>query len=116
MSFDEPEPAHRLRHLMGSALYTGSVPDQALSKALEPFDLCACAETLAELEEVLRRGKFDRYRDRESRSAFAATMRRFPSLRHSSRFLHRRSFWTGSRIRPQNEPYLFADYCLIARN
>lgn len=62
--------------LIGAALYTGSVPDQALSKALESFDLCACAETLAELEEVLRRGKFDRYRDRESRSAFAATMRR----------------------------------------
>jgi putative PIN family toxin of toxin-antitoxin system len=62
--------------LVSAALYTGSVPDQALSRALESFDLCASVETQAELEQVLDRGKFDRYRGRESRHAFVATIRR----------------------------------------
>jgi putative PIN family toxin of toxin-antitoxin system len=66
--------------LVSAALYTGSVPDQALSKAMESFDLCASLETLAELEEVLDRGKFDCYRNRESRRAFVATMRRHSHL------------------------------------
>ena len=61
--------------LVSAALYTGSIPDQALSKALKYFDLCASVETLAELAQVLPRGKFDRYRDRDSRLAFVATMR-----------------------------------------
>src|ERR1035437_1152465 len=62
--------------LVSAAIYTGSVPDQALSKALESFELCASVETLAELEQVLDRGKFDRYRGRESRHTFVATIRR----------------------------------------
>jgi putative PIN family toxin of toxin-antitoxin system len=62
--------------LVSAALFTGSLPDQALSKALESFDLCASVETLAELELVLDRGKFDRYRNRESRYAFVTTIRR----------------------------------------
>jgi putative PIN family toxin of toxin-antitoxin system len=66
--------------LVSAALYTGSVPDQALSKALESYDLCASVETLVELEQVLDRGKFDRYRDRESRRAFVALIRRRSNL------------------------------------
>jgi putative PIN family toxin of toxin-antitoxin system len=66
--------------LVSAALYTGSIPDQALSKALEFFDLCASVETLVELELVLDRGKFDRYRGREPRSAFVATIRRRSNL------------------------------------
>ena len=62
--------------LVSAALYAWSIPDQALSKALESYDLCVCVETLAELEKVLDRGKFDRYRTRESRRAFVATIRR----------------------------------------
>jgi len=62
--------------LVSAALYTGSVPDQALSKVLKSFGLCASVETLAELGRVLDRGKFDRYRTRETRRAFAATIRR----------------------------------------
>jgi putative PIN family toxin of toxin-antitoxin system len=62
--------------LVSAALRSGSVPDQALKKALALFDLCASVETLAELERVLDRSKFDRYRDRESRSAFVVTIRR----------------------------------------
>jgi putative PIN family toxin of toxin-antitoxin system len=61
--------------LVSAAIYTGSVPDQALSKAMELFDLCASVETLAELEQVLDRGKFDRYRGQESRRAFVTTIR-----------------------------------------
>jgi putative PIN family toxin of toxin-antitoxin system len=38
--------------------------------------MCASAGTLAELEQVLNREKFERYRDRESRSAFVGTIRR----------------------------------------
>lgn len=62
--------------LVSAALFTGSIPDQALSKALESFDLCLSVATLAELKQVLDRGKFDRYRTRESRRAFVATIRR----------------------------------------
>jgi putative PIN family toxin of toxin-antitoxin system len=62
--------------LVSAALFTGSIPDQALSKALESFDLCLSVATLAELEQVLDRGKFDRYRVRESRHAFVALIRR----------------------------------------
>ncbi len=62
--------------LVSAALRSGSIPDQALMKAFEFFDLCASVETLAELERVLNRDKFDRYRDRESRSAFVVTIRR----------------------------------------
>jgi hypothetical protein len=62
--------------LVSAALRTGSILDQVLSKALEAYDLCASVETLAELEQVLDRGEFDRYRDRESRRVFAATIRR----------------------------------------
>ena len=62
--------------LVSAALFTGSIPDQALSKALEFFHLCASVETLAELDQVLDRGKFDRYRDRMSRRSFVAVIRR----------------------------------------
>ena len=62
--------------LVSAALYTGSVPDQVLSKALEYHDLCVSVETLAELAQVLNRGKFDRYRELDSRMAFVATIRR----------------------------------------
>ena len=62
--------------LVSAALFTGSLPDQALSKALESFDLCVSIETLAELEQVLDREKFDRYRELELRRAFVKTIRR----------------------------------------
>ena len=62
--------------LVSAAICTGFKPDQALWKAMESFALCASEETLAELEQVLGRGKFDRYRNQESRRAFVATIRR----------------------------------------
>ena len=41
--------------LVSAALRIGSVPYQALSEALATCDVCASAETLAELEQVLDR-------------------------------------------------------------
>jgi uncharacterized protein len=66
--------------LVSAALRIESVPHQALSKALGSCDVCASMETLAELEHVLDRDKFDRYLDRESRRAFVALMRRHVRL------------------------------------
>jgi len=47
--------------LVGAALRIGSVPHQALSLALSSGALCASEATLDELQQVLRREKFDRY-------------------------------------------------------
>ena len=62
--------------LVSAALREGSVPDQALLKALCTCDVCASVETLDELALVLERKKFDRYRDKESRRSFVALIRR----------------------------------------
>lgn len=62
--------------LVSAALRIGSLPHQALLEALATCDLCASVETLAELEQVLDREKFDPYLDRESRREFAALIRR----------------------------------------
>ena len=61
--------------LVSAALRPGSIPDQVLTAALSPYELCASAETLDELARVLDRSKFDRYRDRESRREFVETIR-----------------------------------------
>jgi putative PIN family toxin of toxin-antitoxin system len=62
--------------LVSAALRIGSVPHQALARALGSCHVCASAETLAELEQVMNREKFDRYLDLESRRAFVALVRR----------------------------------------
>jgi putative PIN family toxin of toxin-antitoxin system len=62
--------------LVSAALRVGSVPYQALLEALGAWDVCASAETLAELEQVLGREQFDRYLDRASRREFVALIRR----------------------------------------
>jgi putative PIN family toxin of toxin-antitoxin system len=66
--------------LVSAALRIGSMPHQALMKALGSCDLCASVETLAELERVLQRDKFDRYLHRESRLSFVALIRRHAHL------------------------------------
>jgi putative PIN family toxin of toxin-antitoxin system len=66
--------------LVSAALRSGSVPEQALMKALRTCEVCASAETLDELARVLERDKFDRYLDRESRRAFVALLRRHVRL------------------------------------
>ncbi|MGD0737305.1 MAG: putative toxin-antitoxin system toxin component, PIN family [Terracidiphilus sp.] len=62
--------------LVSAALKVGSVPHQTLLKALGSCQLCASTETLAELEEVLERLKFDRYVSLESRRTFVGLIRR----------------------------------------
>ena len=66
--------------LVSAALRAGSVPYQALLETLGAWDVCASAETLAELERVLAHRKFDRYLDRASRQEFVALMRRHAHL------------------------------------
>ncbi len=62
--------------LVSAALRVGSVPHQALVKAMASCDLCASVETLAELATVMGRRKFDRYLERELRLSFVALMTR----------------------------------------
>lgn len=62
--------------LISAALRIGSVPHQVLLEALGTCEVCASQETLAELERVLDRRKFDAYLDRDSRREFVALMRR----------------------------------------
>jgi len=63
-----------------AALRAGSIPEQALVRAMRTCELRASAETLDELARVLDRDKFDRYLDRESRRAFVALIRRSAQL------------------------------------
>jgi predicted nucleic acid-binding protein len=62
--------------MVSAALRPGSVPEQAVRTAFRRGEVCASVETLDELAQVLERGKFERYRDIESRRAFAAVIRR----------------------------------------
>lgn len=62
--------------LVGSLLHPRSVPRQAFNLALPSFELCVCEATLAELETVLSRSKFDKYVDLAARQAFFALYQR----------------------------------------
>ncbi len=56
--------------LIGALLKPQSVPRQAFNRALATATVCVSPATLAELESVLLRDKFDRYLDRECRLSF----------------------------------------------
>lgn len=62
--------------LVSAALRVGSIPHRALSLALSEGDVCISAATLAELEQVLLRQKFDSYQPTEVRAGFVALVRR----------------------------------------
>lgn len=66
--------------LVGAALKVGSVPHRALGWALQQFEVCVSAATLAELDEVLSRDKFDRYMPKATRLALAALLRQHAHL------------------------------------
>ena len=61
--------------LVGVALKPGSVPHRAFGLALQHCELCTSKATLAELDDVLSRHKFDRYMPRATRLALAALLR-----------------------------------------
>lgn len=61
--------------LIGAVLRQHSIPRQVVIKALFDGDLCASVSTLAELEEVIRRDKFDRYLDLNVHLEFVAMYR-----------------------------------------
>ena len=66
--------------LISAALRPQSLPRQALVKALTSGVICVSPATLAELEHVLMRDKFDRYLDRESREKFISLYRKHGEL------------------------------------
>lgn len=61
--------------LVSAALRVGSTPHQALAHALSIGDICVSASTLAELDRVLMRPKFDRYQPIGVRGEFVAFVR-----------------------------------------
>lgn len=61
--------------LVSAALRVGSAPHRALAHALATAQTCASRSTLAELESVLKRDKFDRYLSAGIRAEFAAIIR-----------------------------------------
>jgi putative PIN family toxin of toxin-antitoxin system len=66
--------------LVSAALRIGSTPHHALECALSGSDLFVSASTLAELEEVLMRPKFDQYLISDLRADFAAIIRQHSTL------------------------------------
>ena len=66
--------------LVSAALRLDSVPHRAFAHALFAAEVCAALSTLAELEKVLRRPKFDRYQRQDVRLEFAAVLRRHVAL------------------------------------
>ena len=66
--------------LVSAALRVGSAPYLALAQAFSTGEVCVSAATMAELEKVLMRPKFDRYQSAGVRQEFAAILRRRTSL------------------------------------
>ena len=56
--------------LVSAAIRPQSVPALALERALLHYEVCASQATFSELQEALRRSKFDRYASTEMRQAF----------------------------------------------
>jgi len=66
--------------LVSAVLRVGSPPHRALAHALRVGEVCVSSATLAELDAVLMRPKFDRYQPTETRRAFAAFLRLHAAL------------------------------------
>ena len=66
--------------LVSAALRVGSVPYLALAQAFSAGKVCVSAATMAELEKVLMRPKFDRCQSAGVRQEFAAILRSRTSL------------------------------------
>ncbi|WKJ88898.1 putative toxin-antitoxin system toxin component, PIN family [Methylomonas montana] len=68
------------RTLVSAVLRPQSIPRQAFLKAIASATVCVSPATLAELERVLMRDKFDRYLDRDSRWQFVERYRSIATL------------------------------------
>jgi len=66
--------------LVSAAIRPASVPALALEKALLYFEVCVSPETLAELETVLLRSKFDAYASPADRQEFVTGFRQHTTL------------------------------------
>lgn len=66
--------------LVSAALRVGSTPHRALAHALREGEVCVSSATLAELDEVLMRPKFDRYQPTKTRREFAAFLKQHGAL------------------------------------
>ncbi len=66
--------------LVSAALRAGSAPYLALQLALGACEICASVATLAELERVMRRRKFDRYLEAKLRRNYVALIRSHASI------------------------------------
>jgi uncharacterized protein len=62
--------------LVSAVLVSGSIPQQALDKALQQGKLAQSLATMDELKEVLERPKFDKYITREERVRFFTALAR----------------------------------------
>ncbi|MGB6869981.1 MAG: hypothetical protein WBD93_10270 [Acidobacteriaceae bacterium] len=62
--------------LVSAALRPGSVPHKALLEGFRSWTICAGTDTVAELEQVLERSKFDRYLTTRLRREFVTLIRR----------------------------------------
>lgn len=68
------------RTLISAALRPDSTPRQALLTAVANATLCTSPTTMAELERVRMRDKFDRYLDQSARREFLELYRRHARL------------------------------------
>lgn len=66
--------------LVSAALRVGSRPYQAFVHAISQAEVCVSVVTLAELEQVLLRPKFDRYQPPDTRRAFVDLVHKFAVL------------------------------------
>lgn len=66
--------------LVSRLLLSGSIPAQAVHKAIRSGDLLFSRATLMELKEVLRRPKFDRYLEPNDREQFMHLLARLAIL------------------------------------
>jgi putative PIN family toxin of toxin-antitoxin system len=77
-----PEPRYVFDNsaIVSALLFEQSVPGQAFTAALDHGQILMSQATLAELQEVLGRKKFDRYVSREDREQFLALLLREATL------------------------------------
>lgn len=61
--------------LVGAVIRASSIPERAVAIALENATICASEATLAELESILARDRFDRYIGKSDRLEFVAMLR-----------------------------------------